>query len=142
MKNVSMINKDKLLRFIGILDETLGELKAISELDKAQVLSSRDRFAMENLFYRLAMVCIDMCFHVVAKKAGSVPGTYRECFGELVTLGILDPGLAGKLDELAGLRNVIAHAYWSIDYGLLYDFLGELEEIKRFRNEILALVSD
>jgi uncharacterized protein YutE (UPF0331/DUF86 family) len=86
------------------------------------------------------MVCIDMCFHVVAKKAGSVPGTYRECFGELVTLRILDPGLAGKLDELAGLRNVIAHAYWSIDYGLLYDFLSELEEIKRFRNEILALV--
>ena len=64
-----MINKDKLLRFIGILDETLGELKAISELDKAQVLSSRDRFAMENLFYRLAMACIDICFHVVAKKA-------------------------------------------------------------------------
>jgi hypothetical protein len=25
---------------------------------------------------------------------------------------------------------------------LLYDFLSELEEIKRFRNEILALVSD
>jgi hypothetical protein len=26
-----MINKDRLLRFIGILDETLGELKAISD---------------------------------------------------------------------------------------------------------------
>ena len=97
---------------------------------------------MENLFYRLAMACIDMCFYVVAKKAGRVPGTYRECFGELVTLGILDPGLAGKLDKLVGLRNVIAHAYWSMDYGLLYDFLSELEEIKRFRDEILALVSD
>jgi uncharacterized protein YutE (UPF0331/DUF86 family) len=57
-----------------------------------------------------------------------------------VTLRILDPGLAEKLDELAGLRNIIAHAYWSIDYGLLYDFLSELEEIKRFRNEIFALV--
>jgi hypothetical protein len=29
-----------------------------------------------------------------------------------------------------------------MDYGLLYDFLSELKEIKRFRDEILALVSD
>ncbi|NIA10438.1 MAG: hypothetical protein GWP10_12095 [Nitrospiraceae bacterium] len=72
-----MINKDRLLRLTDILDETLGELKAISEMDKAQVLSSRDRFAMEDLFHRLAMACIDMCFHVVAKKAGNVPGIYR-----------------------------------------------------------------
>jgi uncharacterized protein YutE (UPF0331/DUF86 family) len=92
--------------------------------------------------YPMAMVCIGLCFDIVAKKAGSDPDTYRECFGELVTLEILDPELAGKLDELAGLRNVIAHAHWSMDYGLLYDFLSELEEIKRFRNEILALISD
>lgn len=134
------INKDKIIKLVGILDETIRELKAVSRLPKEKILASRDRFAMENLFYRMAMASIDICFHIVSKKSGNVPGTYRECFTELVTLGLLDPDIAEKMDALAGLRNIIAHAYSSMDYDLHYDFLNELDKVEIFRNRMLSMV--
>ncbi|MEA2084483.1 MAG: DUF86 domain-containing protein [Thermodesulfobacteriota bacterium] len=142
MRNVSGLNRDKVLRLLGILDEALAELVNIRRIEKADVLSSRDRFALEDLFYRLGMAAIDICFHVAAKSGGKVPGTYKDCFAELVSLGFLDPALADKLKELAGLRNVIAHMYWDVDYSQLYDFLSDLECVQDFRGMVLKLLDN
>ncbi len=53
MRNVSGLNRDKVMRLLGILDEALAELVNIRRLEKAGVLSSQDRFALEDLFYNL-----------------------------------------------------------------------------------------
>ncbi len=138
--NALELNRDKILRLVSYLDDALDELGAISRIDRKAVLGSRERFAMEQLFYRVAMVCIDLCYHVVSRADGTVPETYRGCFGQMVSDGFIEPDLGQKLETLAGLRNIIAHAYVSLDYGLLYDYLNDLDSIRRFRNVILALV--
>ena len=89
------------------------------------------RFALEQLFYRLAMSAIDICFHLVAKRKAKVPDTYKNCFQHLLEEGLIDVETKQKLTELAGLRNLIAHVYWELDYERLYDYLDELESLER-----------
>ncbi len=56
--------------------------------------------------------------------------------------GIIDMEQGKRLEELAGLRNVIAHVYWDIDYARLYDFITELDSVEDFRNRIMCLLKD
>lgn len=142
MKKDLELNRDKILKLVGIMDEALRELKFLGSKDKGQVVSSRDRFALENLFYRLSMVCIDICFHVASKIKGRVPDSYRGCFRQLVEAGIIDLEQGRRLEDLAGLRNFLAHVYWDIDYARLYDFISELDSIEDFKNRIIALVDE
>ncbi len=95
---------------------------------------------MEDLFYRLSMASIDACFHLVARLKGVVPDTYKACFIDLVTSGLISQELADKLKELSGLRNVIAHAYWGVDHAQLYGFIHELPELKKFRDIVVQMV--
>ena len=140
MKKDLTLNRDKLFKLLSLFDEAFYELKSLKEKPKADVISSKDRFILEHLFYRLSMIAIDICFHIVAKLRGKVPSTYKNCFQNLTELGIIDISTQEKLEELSGLRNLIAHVYWNIDYGRLYDFIDQLDELKNFRQKILSLL--
>ncbi len=136
------LNRDKIFRLVSHLDEALDELEAIAMIDKAKVMASRDRFAMEQLFYRTAMICIDLCYHIVSKTGGTVPETYRGCFAQMVAQDIIPEDVGQKLEKLAGLRNIIAHSYVSIDYGRLYDYIKHLQSVRQFRNAMLSLAGE
>ena len=131
------LNKSKVLKLLGLFDEAFGALMAIRREPKEKILSSRERFALEQLFYRLAMSAIDICFHLVAKRKAKVPDTYKNCFQHLLEEGLIDVETKQKLTELAGLRNLIAHVYWELDYERLYDYLDELESLEGFREMVL-----
>ncbi|UCC61996.1 MAG: DUF86 domain-containing protein [Anaerolineae bacterium] len=34
--------------------------------------------------------------------------------------GIVPPDLGDRMEAMAGMRNVLVHLYWDIDYALLY----------------------
>ena len=139
MKKDSALNRDKLFKLIGYFDEALNGLRDIRKTPKDAVLASRDRFAMEHLFYRLAMTCIDICFHLATSIKGKVPETYKNCFQLLAEAGIIDSDTKERLSELAGLRNLIAHVYWELDYSRLYDFLEGLEALEPFREAVIRI---
>ena len=139
MKKDLKINRDKLLKLIGFFDEAMTELDSLKKEPKEKVISSRDRYVLEQLFYRSAMISIDICFHLAASLKGRIPDTYKGCFQILAEEGIINIEMKNRLLELAGLRNLIAHVYWNIDYERLYDFLNNLESLKKFRSLILQL---
>ena len=43
------------------------------------------------------------------------PGSYADAFRRLQGAGIVEPALADRLARAAGFRNVVAHAYESLD---------------------------
>jgi len=140
MKNDLVLNKDKILKLIGLFDEALTELYSLKQIDKDTLLKSRDKYAMEHLFYRLAMISIDICFHIASRLQRRVPETYKDCFSVLNEAGIISTATKRKLAELAGLRNLIAHVYWDIDYDKLYNYLNKLTQLENFRNTVLNLI--
>jgi uncharacterized protein YutE (UPF0331/DUF86 family) len=56
-------------------------------------------------------VAVSSCLHL---KLGA-PAGYADAFRRLHEAGIVDQGLAGRLARAAGFRNVIAHAYETLD---------------------------
>jgi uncharacterized protein YutE (UPF0331/DUF86 family) len=66
-------------------------------------------------------------------------GDYREVFTVLREAGIIEPSLTCWLEEMAGFRNRLVHAYLDIDPGRVYDIARtELHDIERFAAAIVT----
>jgi hypothetical protein len=80
-------------------------------------------------------LAVSACIHF---RLGAPTG-YGAAFSRLAEAGYLDPGLAARLVRAAGFRNVVAHAYDTLDMGRVHrsaregpaglrGFLGALAE--------------
>jgi len=65
--------------------------------------------------WQAVQIVIDVALAAcLALKLGT-PSTYRESFGRLAEAGVLEADLAERLQRAAGFRNVVVHAYGSLD---------------------------
>src|SRR5690606_28824331 len=83
--------------------------------------------------YVAAQAAIDLALHASAdaEQPGSV--TYQQAFERLAAAGRIEPELARRLMGWAGLRNVLAHHYASIDFTRIAATLqNELVDLERF----------
>lgn len=72
-----------------------------------------------------AQCAVDLAMQIVARRGLGLPESYRETFGRLSSAGIITTEDAKQLAAWAGLRNVLAHTYASIDLDRLFAALKE-----------------
>jgi uncharacterized protein YutE (UPF0331/DUF86 family) len=90
-------------------------------VSRARLESDLDAWLMVSRALELiAQCCVDLGMEIVAKRELGVPETYRDAFVRLAQQGILSPELSAHLQGWAGLRNVLAHLYTTIDLDRLY----------------------
>ena len=128
-----MTDPDRFLALVDAARQAVEVLKRYrSSVPRERLLGDVDTQNMV-LFalYRAVQACIDLGQHLISERALRVPGAYREVFGVLGEAGIVEAGLAARLQGWGGLRNVIAHQYGEVDYALiahaLHEELGDLE---------------
>ncbi len=73
----------------------------------------------------VAQCCLDLAIERVAKRGLGVPETYRDVFVRLAQDRLLTTEQSLALQSWAGLRNVLAHPYTSIDLDRLYAAMTE-----------------
>jgi uncharacterized protein YutE (UPF0331/DUF86 family) len=73
----------------------------------------------------VAQSCLDLAMELVAKRGLGVPETYRDAFVRLAQDGLLSTEQSARLQTWAGLRNVLAHLYTTIDLDLLHSAMTE-----------------
>lgn len=84
-------------------------------------------------------IVIDLAVSLCVRLNLGAPATYGDAFEKLARAGHVEALLAGRLAKAAGFRNVIAHAYESVDMGRVYDAaLAGPADLRAF----LALVRD
>lgn len=71
--------------------------------------------AMERQLERLVEAAVDAAVHILRARFKTSPESYRDAFLALGRHGVITPELAGQLAPAAGLRNLIAHQYETID---------------------------
>ena len=76
-----------------------------------------------NLFVAI-QECIALASHIVADAGWAVPKTYAESFTVLAERQVLNVELAERMRAAAGLRNLLAHQYGTIDFDRLYGFVA------------------
>lgn len=117
---------------ISALRRYLAILHAQRDLTPDQLASEvMLRGAVERYLYLAAQSAIDLAEAVIAWRGLRKPSSFGEAFVVLQEAGMLSPPLAENLVRMAGIRNVLAHAYERVDYAMVCDVLenrlGDLE---------------
>ncbi len=65
--------------------------------------------------WQATQIVIDMAVSACVKLDAASPQTYADAFRTLERLQVIDSALAGQLVRAAGFRNLVAHAYDTLD---------------------------
>jgi uncharacterized protein YutE (UPF0331/DUF86 family) len=65
--------------------------------------------------WQATQIVIDVAMGACLALRLGTPRSYADAFRRLQNAGILEPDLTGRLVRAAGFRNVVAHAYESLD---------------------------
>lgn len=115
---------------IASLLEELEEIRAVGH--DAYTAEFRRRLAADHAVQLAIQACIGIGAHLIAELGLEAPSEYRGVFESLRKAG-LDPHLAERLADAAGMRNVLVHAYLEVDDEAVgWDALGPLDELRRF----------
>jgi uncharacterized protein YutE (UPF0331/DUF86 family) len=85
-----------------------------------------------------AQCCIDLAMEIVARRGLGLPESNRDAFVRLAQAGLLTSEQAEALGGWAGMRNVLAHLYGSIDLDRLDSALREDKTVLRELGRIAA----
>lgn len=70
--------------------------------------------------WQAVQIVIDLAVSLCVRLHLGAPGSYSDAFGRLAKAGHLDAELASRLGRAAGFRNLVAHAYESLDMQKVY----------------------
>lgn len=131
------------------MEERLAQLEAaIHELERLRRLYSpddvyRDRHLDWALRYGLLeaiQIVIDVSCHLAARRNLGAPASYAECIRLLRKAGLLDEALASTLVRMVGLRKILVHEYANVDVARLYGLLDQLDDFRRFAEQVHPLL--
>lgn len=79
-----------------------------------------------------AQCCLDICHRLISLEKFRKPRDYYKSVLFMGELGVLTPEFARKLAPIAGFRNILAHEYLPVDWGIVYQQLNQLEQMSKF----------
>ena len=71
--------------------------------------------------WQATQIVIDLAVSACVRFGLGSPASYSEAFRRLARADVLDPDLADRLARAAGFRNLVAHAYESLDLARVHD---------------------
>ena len=121
---------DVLIRKLNYLRQLLADLAPYEGATLAQVES--EHYKLERLFELLVITATDLLQHLLAEQQ-LVPDSYRATFTMAAEQGLIPNDLAERLQQAAGMRNIIVHLYEEIDYAILRDSIAlALQDFTQF----------
>jgi len=134
LARATVVDADILRRRIDALLDYLARLERFAALDRQQFAGDPDTHHLAERYLHLAIeAALDIANHLIADAGFEAPETYRDAFAILTRHAVLEPALGQRLQAWAGLRNILVHAYLSIDHGMTWDAiardLGDLRQL-------------
>jgi uncharacterized protein YutE (UPF0331/DUF86 family) len=117
------VSSEVLRRKLAYLRRLLRDLSAYEHANQAAI--EAQHYAVERMIELLVGAASDLLFHLLTER-GQHPGSYREAFKLAGEAGLLPPELAARLQQAAGMRNIIVHMYETIDYAIIHQSIGPL----------------
>ena len=109
-------DKKLIIRKISLIQGDIIPLKKISRLSFKDFLSDfENEILTERYLERIIGRMIDINYHLLTEAGQPAPRDYYFSFIELGKLSFIPAELSRDLAQFAGLRNVLAHEYNSID---------------------------
>jgi len=107
-------------------------------LQDAQAIRSA-RYA----FIVLVEAAAAICAHISARRLGTTPESYGDCFRAMGAAGLLPQELAVRLGAMARLRNLVVHIYGEVDDArFLHTLREDLGDVDAYVQAIAGLLAE
>lgn len=132
------VDRERVVELLRAVSADLNDLREKARMERGRFLASRDAQAVVERRLQTAVEgCLNIGNHVVARRRLGVPRDYADVFRILGRAGVLSPQLADAMGDMARLRNLIVHLYWTVDHARLYDTLPQrIATLESFVQEV------
>lgn len=139
-----MVDRQVVARRLAALESYVTRLRPYGARPRDEFVADEQAvLAAERLLQLALQSVLDLAAHWVADRALTPAERYADLFPILERAGLLDPALAGRLREAAGLRNLLVHEYLEIDRGRIHDVLvRDLDDLTAFRRKMVEAVAN
>lgn len=110
------------LRKLKKLRLLLRDLEPFVDVSLEKVVA--EHYKVERIFELLATAGADLLQHLLTERDVTAT-SYRDVFRQAASHGLVDPALARRLEDAAGMRNVLVHLYDEIDFEILHASIGQ-----------------
>lgn len=107
---------DVLTRKLLYMRQLLDDLAPYENATLAEV--EAEHYKLERLLELLVGAATDILYHLLAER-GHIPTSYWDAFRLAGEQGLLPVELAQRLQNAAGMRNILVHLYEKIDYAVI-----------------------
>jgi uncharacterized protein YutE (UPF0331/DUF86 family) len=130
-----VVDRALLARQIATVRDAVARIRSV--LPHSSEAFAADRTAREvvilNLFVAIQS-CLDLAAHWLADEGWEVPQRYGEIFQALADHDVIARPLALRLVAAAGLRNLVAHQYGTLEWTRIYRAASspDLDDLEAF----------
>ncbi len=133
-----MPDRDVVLAKVATIQRCLRRIKETTDL-KAESLDDIDK---QDIFIlnlqRAIQAAIDLATHIIASEGLGLSDTIKGNFTLLKNAGIINEGLAYRMESMVGFRNIAIHDYQVIDIDILKSILTKhLKDVEDFYTTVL-----
>ncbi len=114
--------KDKIREIEKYLDE-FGSIVP-SHFEEYQH-SFEKKAACERYFEKIVEAVVDLAFMVIKEKGLKIPEEEKETFDRLAEEEVISKGLATRLKDAKGMRNLLSHQYGNVDDEIVFKSITE-----------------
>lgn len=109
------------LRKLRKLRLLLRDLEPYADASLEEVVA--EHYKVERILELLTTASADLLQHLLTERDVTAT-SYRDVFRQAASRELLDPALARRLEDAAGMRNVLVHLYEDIDLEILHASIG------------------
>jgi uncharacterized protein YutE (UPF0331/DUF86 family) len=117
-------------------------LASLLNVPEADFLKNPDVYLKaERCLQVVIQAMLDVGSHIISDRQFRHPDQYQDIFVILAESRVVSTELAGRLRGLAGLRNILVHAYLDLDRARLREMIRErLHDVEEYATQVLDFV--
>jgi uncharacterized protein YutE (UPF0331/DUF86 family) len=126
-----MTDPELVAKKLAFIETCVRELRTLARPERIADDLREERF-VEHTLQLAIQAALDVGSHIVSDERLGEPETSRDVFRLLGRAGVVPADLTGRLERMAGFRNVLVHLYQEVDVAVVRDVvqnhLGDLLE--------------
>jgi uncharacterized protein YutE (UPF0331/DUF86 family) len=123
------LRPDTIRERLALVRSNLAVLQATAALPRQRFLADRkEQWAAAYALPITVQALLDAGAHILSGRFKESPHEYAEIVPQLARTGVLD----GRLAKVAGFRNILVHEYAAVNYALVHEKLGQLDDLAAF----------
>lgn len=137
-----MVDKPRLNALLSRVKEETDQLRPTAKKSDEELAASSETLPAAKYRFIVAIeACVDVARHIIASEGFRSPASFAEAFEVLGEHDLIAPELVDGMKEMAGFRNVLVHAYLTIDdEKVKHNLRHNLGDLDRFREAIARTI--